>query len=217
MFLDRKDGALQLARSLAHLRDKDVVVVAIPRGGVVTGFYIAEELHCPLSYLLVKKIGHPTNEEFAIGATTLHRTYFENSYDLPGYELERQILNIRNKLKSRLKSYQKTLSPLNLEGKYVIIIDDGMATGHTLKLAAKEVRAENPEHIVVAVPVASPRSIEGLRPFVDEVICLYSPAYFAAVGQFYRDFPAVSDFEVIDWLKRHASSQTNSKSSILNE
>ena len=205
MFYDRKDAALQLVEYLKPLEHHEGVVLGIPRGGMVTAHYLAKALEWPLSYVLTKKIGHPANKEFAIGAIGLHEVFLMKGYKLSRKEIAESIHQTRELIESRLEEYSKVLPPVELKGKVVVITDDGVATGNTIKLAIKEVKIQQPNKVVVAIPVGPPETINELKTMADEVICLYSPEYFRAVGHFYKRFDQVSDDEVLDCLKLHAA------------
>ncbi len=203
MFCDRKDAAQQLAEHLMRYKDKEGVVLAIPRGGVVTGSYLAGALGWSLSFVLAKKIGHPSNEEFAIGAVGLHEVYQEEENEVPRKKIVQKTEEIRHTMVQRYEAYSAVSSPPDLSGKTIIITDDGIATGHTVRLAIKEVRRQNPESIIVAVPVASPGTADKLEGEADTVFCLHEPEYFRAVSQFYEQFPQISDHEVVRWLQHY--------------
>ncbi|MEN8799223.1 MAG: phosphoribosyltransferase family protein, partial [Flavobacteriaceae bacterium] len=181
----------------------DVVVVAIPRGGLPVAEKVAKSLKAPLDIALVKKLGHPVNKEYAIGAVGLNNVVLSNMLDIPKDYIERETIRVREILKKRYHQYYGDYSPKNLEAKTVIIIDDGIATGNTVMATVELTKAEHPAKIVVAIPVAPKTAVLMLRnsPIVDEVACLFIPQNFQAVGQFYRYFSQVSDEEVISILK----------------
>lgn len=205
MFNDRIDAGLLLAEELKNYRDnKEAVIITIPRGGLPIGNTIAKQLHLPLELVLSKKIGHPINKEFAIGAVTLSDSILSDDANLVSKEyLNDETYKIRTLLKERHDRYYGTKQPLSLKNKTVILVDDGVATGHTLISSIKLIEKQNPSHIIVALPVGSPSAIEKIKklPYVNETICLLKPSNFHAVGQFYKNFNQVNDDEVVRLLK----------------
>ena len=202
MYMDRKDAGRQLAKSLRDLKDEDVVILAIPRGGLPLGAIVAKELNAPLDVALSKKIGHPYNKEYAIGAVSLHHDILTDAMGVTKGYIEEEKIRIRKKLKQAHRQYYQNRNPQNLENKTVIIIDDGIATGNTILVTAALVYHQKAKKIIVAVPVGSESAVRKLRnsQFIDEVICLKTPFNFKAVGQFYKRFPQVSDDEAIEYL-----------------
>jgi predicted phosphoribosyltransferase len=203
MFKNRIDAANQLAAELLRFKNKEVVVLAIPRGGLPIGSVIAKSLDAPLDIILTKKIGHPINKEFAVGAVSLHNRVLNDSIDLSQHYIEEETQRIRRLLQQRHHQYYKKHKPQNLKNKTVIIVNDGIATGNTLFATVDIVHQQNPKAIVVAVPVAPASAIKKLRAvsYVDEVLCLRTPYYFEAVSLYYTDFKAVSDEEAIEILE----------------
>ena len=190
---------------LIYKNSKDVVVVAIPRGGVPVGYEIAKKLNLPLEIVLSKKIGHPFNKEYAIGAVTLKsKSLNEFIEGVTAHYIESEIKRIREVLTNRYKLYYGDRIPMNLQNKTVIVVDDGVATGRTLLSSIDLIKKENPANIVVALPVSSIAAFNTINelPIVKETICLLTPKNFRAVGQFYKDFRQVSDEEVIQLLKK---------------
>lgn len=211
MFRDRLDAAGRLARELSRYRDReDAVVLAVPRGGLPIGGVLARELGLKLDVILTKKIGHPDNSEFAIGAVSLTdaaiNTALVEREGIPSAYISAEVARIRESLRRRYEMYRGAARPLPLKGKTVILTDDGAATGRTLLAAIELLRSEGAARIVVALPVAPPDTVEVLRGGADEVVCLDQPAGFMAIGQFYRDFSQVSDEEAIAILKGEARS-----------
>lgn len=208
MFSDRKDAGRQLALSLKKIEglDKDTVVVALPRGGVPIGYEVAQELGIPLTTFIVRKLGAPHNSEFAIGA--LAQTGLcvldENLVRTLAIAPE-QIKKLKEKERAealrRQKVYQAEGFP-SLQGKTVIVVDDGIATGSTMLVALKALKELKPKQIILATPVASRDSIEKLRQYADQIVVLSSPEDFEAVGSLYAHFPQVEDDEVISLLKQ---------------
>jgi len=206
MFINREQaGSLLADELLIYKNSKDVVVVAIPRGGVPVGYEIAKKLNLPLEIVLSKKIGHPFNKEYAIGAVTLKsKSLNEFIEGVTAHYIESEIKRIREVLTNRYKLYYEDRIPMNLQNKTVIVVDDGVATGRTLLSCIDLIKKENPANIVLALPVSSIAAFNTINelPIVKETICLLTPKNFRAVGQFYKDFRQVSDEEVIQLLKK---------------
>lgn len=205
MYEDREEAGKLLAIKLKKYSKIDAVILAIPRGGIPLGFIISKKLNLPLQVVLSKKIGHPSHKEFAIGAVTLKsRILSDAAANISSEYIEEETKNIRRLLTERYKDYYENREPLQLKGKTLIIVDDGIATGNTMLSIIKMLHDEKPNKIVVAIPVASTDAIEKLEtsPYVDEVICPLVPNYFQAVGQFYRNFDQVDDREVKQLLNK---------------
>lgn len=206
MFKNREEAGLLLADKLVNYSNKkDTVIVAVPRGGVPVGYQICKKLNIPLEIVLSKKIGHPLNKEYAIGAVTLDS--FILSEAVPGISnkyVENEIENIRSILKQRQKLFYGSKKPIIFKNKTVIIVDDGVATGNTLIASIELIKLAAPLKIIVALPVAPPSALKKIKilPAVDVTICLLEPRDFKAVGQFFEDFKQVDDTEVIDLLKK---------------
>lgn len=211
-FSDRKEAGERLAEALLTYKGQDVVVLAIPRGGVPVGLSIAAALQAPLDIVLVRKIGAPSQPELAVAAVVdgEHAQTVRNeevlamlgvSDDYMKSETERQLAEIERRRSLYLGD--RTRPPL--EGKTVIVVDDGIATGATVRAALKGIRLSKPERLVLAVPVAPPDTVDALRGEVDELVCLHAPEGFFAIGQFYVNFDQLSDEAVIDLLTRAAA------------
>lgn len=203
MFADRTDAGIQLSEKLAHHANGKVVVLAIPRGGLPVAAIVAKSLNAPLDVALTKKLGHPHNREYAIGAVSLNNVVLSNAIGISKSYIEEETKRIREVLKKRYQQYYKNRESQSLKDKTVIIIDDGIATGNTVMATVELVRQQSPEKVVVAIPVAPKLSITKLEesPLVDEVVCLSTPYNFHAVGQFYQQFYQVSDDEAIAILE----------------
>lgn len=199
MFENRTQAGQLLAKQLQHLKNKNAVVLAIPRGGLPVGAEIANSLNLPLEVALSKKIGHPFNKEFAIGAVSLENEMIIADAGVSARYLEDEIKSIRSVLQQRHKQYYANKKEYSLKDKVVIITDDGIATGNTLLLTIDLVKQKLPRAIILAIPVGPPQSVEALyeHPYVTDLICLETPFNFRAVGQFYEDFEPVSDKEAI--------------------
>ncbi|HSP83145.1 MAG TPA: phosphoribosyltransferase family protein [Gillisia sp.] len=204
MFKDRIDAGLRLGEELQKYRGENILVLAIPRGGLPVAAIVAKSLGAPLNVALIKKIGHPTNKEFAIGAVSLEDYIItENEYAPPSYITE-ETARIREILESRFAQYYKNVEIVSIKNKTVIIIDDGIATGNTLVLTVELITKQKPASIIVAVPVAPASAIKRLNSLgkLREIVCLEIPANFYAVGQFYEDFEQVTDMEAINILEQ---------------
>lgn len=202
MFTDRTDAGLQLAEALSAYKDADVVVIAIPRGGLPVGAVVAKALEAPLDVALSKKIGHPYQKEYAIGAVSLENRVLSDVKGISENYLEEETKRIRAKLEERQKQYYQDRSPSSLTNKIVILVDDGVATGNTILVTAALVQLQKPKKTIAAIPVAPPSAVDLMQeaPEIDEVVCLLKPHHFYAVGQFYERFGQVSDAEAIALL-----------------
>ena len=193
-FANRTDAAHQLAAHLQHLRQSPRgVVLVVPRGGVPMGAIVAKALDWPLDVVLTKKIGHLAHPEYAVGAVSLESVVLTPGVVLPDGYLDEQVARIRQRLQQRHQAYVGNRLPLVLTGRTVVLVDDGVATGHTLLATVELVRQQAPARVVVAVPVSSPQALGRLQAVADEVVCLLVPPNFQAVGQFYQDFTQVID------------------------
>jgi len=204
-FRNRVEAGQRLAAELKEHRGQGIVVVAIPRGGVVVGYEVALELGAPLDIVVPRKIGAPGNPEFAIGAVTEDGTRVLNEQTIgmlgvPKAYIERVTEDEIAEIKRRVTTYRLGAEPETLTGRTVIIVDDGLATGATMRAAVASMRKKGASKIVVAVPVAPPDTVRELSKDVDKVVCpvVYEPFY--AIGQFYDDFSQVEDDEVIRLL-----------------
>ena len=186
---------------LEKYRNKNTIVLAVPRGGVPVAYPVAKAYKWPLDLLMAKKIGHPTHPEFAIGAVTPEDHIIDDKTGVPQSFIENEVARIRKSLKDKYNLFEEGRKPVDIANKTVIIIDDGIATGNTILSAIKMLRRRKPEKIVVAVPVAPWDSTEKIRQQVDDYICLYNPQPFSGVGAHYADFSQVSDQEVMELLR----------------
>jgi len=206
-FQDRHEAGQLLAEELAPLRgQKDLIVLGIPRGGVVVAYEVAKRLEAPLDVYITRKIGAPYNPELAIGAVASDGTVVLDhtliarvgaSDDYVQAETERQ----RREIERRLAAYRGSRSELDLEGKTVILVDDGIATGATVLASLRAIKQHKPAQLILAVPVGPPDTIHLLSQEADRVVCLYTPEIFWAVGAFYAVFDQTSDAEVIQLLQ----------------
>ena len=202
MFRDRIEAGLLLAYKLRKFKDDEGIVLAVPRGAVPVAYVVARELGFPLEIILTKKIGHPMNREYAIGAASLTDHFIMPHDDVPDEYIEQELQRIRTKLKSMYKEFMGDREPESLKGKTVIVVDDGIATGNTLMATINIIRRSNPAKIVVGTPVASRNAVIRLSREVDEVIAVLVPDVFYGVGAFYENFEQVDDEEVMFYLEK---------------
>ncbi|HXT04979.1 MAG TPA: phosphoribosyltransferase [Casimicrobiaceae bacterium] len=200
-FADRKQAGQVLAQRLLRYRDDaDTIVLALPRGGVPVAFEVAQTLHAPLDVFIVRKLGLPGHEEFAMGAIATGGVMVMNpdlaGLHVPEAAIEAVVARERSELDRRELLYRGDRPPLSIEGRVAILVDDGLATGSTMLAAATAVRRRRPKRTVVAVPVAAAETCQAFRHEVDEVVCTVTPEPFRAVGMWYADFGQVSDAEV---------------------
>lgn len=215
-FVDRIDAGNRLASVLKDFSGKKGIVLAIPRGGVVVGSVIAKSLNLPLDVIIPRKIGAPDNPELAIGAVAEDGTAILDNNLIRYLGVDREYVKEetegqKKEIERRLKLYRHDISYPILKGLDVIVVDDGIATGSTMKAALASVKNRGAASITVAVPVGPPSTIEELNKIADRVVCLYTPEYFQAIGQFYKDFSQTTDDEVIKLLSE--SKQNISKKS----
>lgn len=201
MIHNRQEAALMLADRLEKYKGEPGVVLAIPRGGVPVAAPIAKRLGMPLEVILSKKVGHPSNPEFAIGYVSLESVSVDERAKVPQDYLETEIARVRQKLQEKYELYMGNRKHEDLKGKVAIIVDDGIATGKTLMGTIDLVKKQGPKRIVVAVPVAPPAAVDQISEVVDELVCYLVPPNFQAVGQFYEEFYQVSDELVINMLQ----------------
>ena len=208
-YTNRHDAALKLIPLLEKYKEKDCVILAVPRGGVPIGYYIAKKFNLPLELLLTKKIGHPLNPEVAIGAVSLEDQIIDYYPNISQEYINDQIKQIRESLKLKYLKFMGKRKSLDLKDKIVIIVDDGIATGNTLLLAIKMIRKNKPKKIVIAAPVSPVDSAERIKNEADELICPIITNDFRGVGGYYYDFSEVSDEEVIDFINEMNSIKLN--------
>lgn len=205
VFQDRKEAGIRLAKELEKYKEEDVVVFALPRGGVVLGAEIATALHAPLDLIITKKIGHPMNPEYAIGAIAEEGEPYCNTYEVEQVNetwFQKEVIRIRGEIKRRRREYLGDVSVRDMEGKIAILVDDGIATGYTMMAAIKEMESRSPDKIVVAIPVTPYDTAQILMSMVDEVVSLeIDEEYLGSVGAYYRSFDQVEDSEVVELLK----------------
>lgn len=200
MFEDRRDAGKRLSRVLKSYTGKDTVVYGLPRGGVIVAYEIAKALRAPLDIVVVRKIGHPHNSEYAIAAIAEGGILVQNKLEVKNTDAEwfKEEVQREEKEMARRRQIYTNGKRLSADGKTAIVVDDGLATGLTMHAALKSVREQNPKKIIVALPVAPAESLAELKKFADEVIGLIAdPQFLGAVGAYYEDFQQVSDEEVI--------------------
>lgn len=205
MFKNRTDAGQQLADVLGDHNVEADIVVAIPRGGLPVGRVVADSLRVPLDIVAARKLGAPQNPELAVGAVAADGTVWLNESMIAelgvedGY-VEEQIEAQRKAAIEKIERYRGYRSPLDFEGKTVIIVDDGVATGATTIACIRQIKNAGADRVILAVPVAPSDTVEQLRSEADEVICVETPSDFGAVGQFYESFEQVSDKQAIGYL-----------------
>jgi putative phosphoribosyl transferase len=208
-FADRSEAGRHLAERLGRRESERAVVLALPRGGVPVAYEVARALAAPLDLVLVRKIGAPFQAELAIGAVVdgEHPELVVNrdligACGIPESYLESERRRQLEEIERRRARYLAGRARAPVQGRTAIVVDDGIATGATMAAALRATRRRRPGRLVLAVPVAPPDTIERLRPLVDEVVCLLTPASLGAIGSFYRDFRQLDDEEVVALLER---------------
>ncbi len=210
-FTNRTQAGQLLAERLAAFQNKpDVIILALPRGGVPVAYEMAKQLKLPLDILLVRKLGMPGHEEYAMGAYTLETGAILDAHIIKNFHIAPELIKAvvdkeHQELLRRQKIYRGERKPPLIAEKTVILVDDGIATGSTMLAAAKAIKQLNPAHLIIAVPVASKEACEMLEAEADELICLSRPEPFYSVGLWYRDFNQVEDNEVIQLLAKVTS------------
>jgi len=202
VFTDRSHAGQELADALEWRGGFDgAVIVALPRGGVPVGFEVARRLDAPLDVIVVRKLGTPGHEELAMGAVASGDIVVRNEGVISASGVDDETFETiathkRNEVRDRDRLFRGNREPLAVKGKTVVVVDDGIATGSTIRAALRALRQLGPKRIVVAVPVAPPDTVSALLDLADDVLCLHTPTPFMAVGSWYRDFTQVPDNEV---------------------
>ena len=205
-FKNRREAGEALAEELSDLKGQDPLILGIPRGAVPMAAVVADELDGELDVVIVRKLGAPGNPELAIGSVTeegkaivnedfARRTGASQEY------IEREKQRQMERIEERKRVYREVRPKASMEGRIVVIVDDGFATGATMKAALESARSENPEKLIAAGPVGAQDTCRDMGDYADEVVCLRAPSFFGAVGAFYRDFGQVSDEEVLEVLR----------------
>ncbi len=206
LLTNRVEAGRELAKLIKKVSNA-TIVLAVPRGGVVVGYEVAKELRVPMDIIVTKKIGAPDNPELAIGAVAEDGTYLidkeiaQKVYVPKGY-IEEEVKRMKEEIQRRLVRYRGEVPYPELKSRDVIVIDDGVATGSTLKAALRLLRRRRARSITVGVPVGPPDTIAELEKLADRVVCLHTPSMFYAIGQFYEDFSQTSDEEVTELLRQ---------------
>ncbi|MDG6222514.1 MAG: phosphoribosyltransferase [Candidatus Bathyarchaeota archaeon] len=208
LFENRNEAGKKLALKLEKFKNKQIIVLGIPRGGVVIGYEIAKSLHAALDIVVPRKLRAPSRPELAIGAITEDGTVIlnqqlVNSLKVSNAYIEKESDQQKLEIERRLQAYKGKQEIVDLTGLTVIVVDDGIATGSTMKAALVSVRKRGAEYVVLAVPVASLSSIKMLENDADEIFYLDAPQIFYAIGQFYRNFEQVNDHEVKRLLEKN--------------
>lgn len=205
IFSDREDAAVRLADALSAYKDKDVLVLGIPRGGAVTGYYVAKYLHAEFSLIISRKLGHPFNPEYAVGALAEDGTIHLNEgalQEVRQQDIDAAVTTQKKEIERRIHILRKGEPLPAMDRKTVIIVDDGIATGATIFAAIAMCRKKGAAKIVVAAPVSGEDIRRALQQSADEVVILQSPAYYHAVSQVYGSFQQVSDEEAVALLDK---------------
>ena len=214
LFRDRREAGRFLAERLGDYANRDdVVVLALPRGGVPIGLEVARALHVPLDVFVVRKLGLPGQEELAMGAIASGGVLVLNEELVRALNIPRDIIDMvaqqeQGELERREREYRDGRPPVDIRGRTVILVDDGLATGASMRVAALALKKKDPAQIVVAVPVAPPSTCAELQNEVDQVVCAVTPEPFWGVGQWYQDFSQTSDEEVRELLRQAATLPT---------
>lgn len=212
-FRDRVDAGRVLARALGRYKGRpDLLVLGLPRGGVPVAFEVARELGAPLDVFVVRKLGMPGHEEYAIGAIASGGVRIVNeeairAFGITNAELDAVTAEERVELERRERRYRGSRPPPEIAGKTVILVDDGLATGSTMRAAVEALRQEGPARLVVAVPTAAPETCQDISRLVDDMVCAMTPEPFYAVGLWYDDFGQTTDEEVHDLLALAADAE----------
>ncbi|HEX9837978.1 MAG TPA: phosphoribosyltransferase [Anaerolineales bacterium] len=210
LFKDRRDAGKQLAQELTAYAGRSVVIVlALPRGGVPVAYEVARALHAPLDIFIVRKLGLPGHEELAIGAIASGGVRVLNedivrALNIPAAVIESIARRELQELERRERTYRGNRPPPEVRGRTVVLVDDGLATGASMRAAVAALRAQNPARIVVAVPTAAPETCEAFESEVDEIVCAMTPEPFYGVGRWYEDFSQTTDEEVRALLEEAA-------------
>lgn len=205
MFKDRKDAAIQLGHSLEKFRDQDPLIIGIPRGGVETAYYVAKHLKAEMSLVVTRKIGHPQNPEYAIGAIAEDGSIYLSpigSEEVSQEEIQNIIVEQKTEIKRRIQQFRKGAPFPDVKDRLVILVDDGIATGATLFATIMFCKNKHAKTIVVAAPVAGQGMYQKLLKMVDDVTILETPIEYRAVSQVYENFYNLSDEETISFLEK---------------
>jgi len=207
LFQNREDAAKKLVKKLEWLKKENPIILAIPRGGVITGNIIASELGAKLDIIVSRKIGAPGNPEFAIGAVMHDGSYFPNERNIimlnvPQNYINQEIAVQMKEIDRRLVRFRGS-KEYNFEDRTVVLVDDGIATGATMLVAALWVKKQKPKELIIALPVGPKETINMLSEVADKIIVLHLPYLFNAVGEFYQEFNQVDDYEVQEIMSKY--------------
>lgn len=211
IYADRREAGRRLAEALESYRGQDLLVLGVPRGGVVVAAEVARALRAPLDVVIARKIGAPQQPELAIGAVVsgdhirLLDDYAIHYLRVPPEYVERETQRQLEEIRRRVEQYRGGRPEPAVEGRTVIVVDDGIATGYTVRAALAGLNRRNPGRLVLAIPVAPPAAVEDARRIADDVVCLQTPEPFHAVGNWYEDFDQTSDEEVVQLLRERAT------------
>jgi putative phosphoribosyl transferase len=208
MFADRRDAGRQLAGRLEEYKGKKALVLAIPRGGIVVAQEIAKSIGADLDLIISRKIGAPSDPEFAIGAVGPDRSFVVDKKTVAELGISKEYIERTVRIESleidrRMLKYRGSRDFPDVRGKAVIVVDDGIATGYTMKVVVDFLRKQKPKKITVAVPVAPRESVAELERDADDVVCLETPRGFTAIGNHYESFPQIGDGEVVNIMGKH--------------
>lgn len=204
MFKDRTEAGQLLAKKLQQYKNKkDVLVLGIPRGGIVVAYEVAKSLKAPLDIIVIKKMGVPGQEELALGAVGIDSYYLneELSGGISEDYIKEHVKQKQLEVKKRYELFRGKKAMYSVKNKIIIVVDDGIATGATMIMAVQILKKQEPKKLVVAIPVAPPDTVKKLKTIADEVICLHAPVFFIAIGQFYHEFRQVEDEEAKQYLQ----------------
>ncbi len=215
-FRDRQEAGQLLGQELKNLAGMNTVILGIPRGGVVVAHELANTIQAELDIVLSRKLRTPGHEELAMGSISEDGKVFFNDtvlreIDIEKSYIEKEIKQQRAEISRRRELFRTVRPKVNLQGKIVVITDDGIATGATMQAALWTVRHEHPQKLIAAIPVASGDTLQQLAPDADEMVCLRAPAFFGAVGQFYLEFNPVEDDEVLEILREEGNKRAQPK------
>lgn len=198
-YKNRKDAASQLVKFLINYKDTDSVILSIPNGGIPIGKRLSRELNLPLYFAPIKKIKHPDSDDVNIGALSINHIVIDSLMGIKEHEVSQQIKNLRAELNEDLKSNGLLTNQISIKNKNVILTDDGVTTGSTMLATLQLVQKENPAKKILAVPVATSRSLDKLQDYVDEIVCLHMPETVDNIAGYYETFDSLSekDFESV--------------------
>jgi predicted phosphoribosyltransferase len=211
IFLNRESAGYEIANLLNKKLFKNPIVVALPRGAVPVAIPIANALQTDLKLIMIRKICHPVNKEYAIGAVSQTDVLIAKKTQVDTNYIQEVVLKERKRIKEMISIFNHQIMPKEIEGNTIILVDDGIATGYCMKLAIKEIKKNKPHKIIVTVPVCCLSSIDLLSEKTVEVLCLQKPASFWGIGSYYQSFPQLKDEEIISMLSKHCLKSNKNK------